>query len=319
VNSKPLVSVICLSHNHQQFVEEAIQSVLNQTYDNIQIIVIDDGSVDNSAGIIEDLVRNHPSVIFIRNASPKGNCKAFNQALAHAQGKYIIDFATDDVLLADRVQMQVDFFESLDESYGVIFTNALYIDATGTIIRDHYKYLFRKGLLKTIPVGDVYADVLSTYFIASPTMMIRKKVLDELNGYDENLAYEDFDFWVRAARHYKFGFLDKVTTKIRRNTTSMSSGWYKPGDAQLYSTYLVCRKARQLNRTDGDKLALIARLQYEIRQSVFSENRQEAGLFYELLREMKRSTLFYDFLFFINKLNLPLRWMRACYHKIRYS
>ena len=312
MNAIPLVSVICLCHNHERFVAEALHSVLNQTYPHIEIIVIDDGSSDHSVSIIENFRDKNPSILFLKNDSPKGNCRAFNQALRVANGKYVIDFATDDILHTDRINLQVDFFERLDETYGVIFTDALYIDASGTIIRDHYNYLFKKGLLKTIPQGDVYAEVLSTYFIASPTMMIRKTVLDELHGYDENLAYEDFDFWVRASRNHKFAYLDTVTTKIRRNISSMSTRLYRQGDLQLYSTYLVCRKALHLNRNDGDRNALVKRLQYEIRQSVFSENH------HELLHEMKHATILYDMLMLLGRLKLPLRWLRSAYYKLRY-
>jgi glycosyltransferase involved in cell wall biosynthesis len=318
VISKPLVSVICLCHNHERFVAEAIHSVLDQTYPNLEIIIVDDGSTDNSVSVIESVVGKKSSIAFLKHEIPKGNCRAFNEAFRLAKGKYIIDFATDDVLLTDRIELQVDFFENLDESYGVVFSNALYIDQTGAVIRDHYDYLLKRGLLKTIPQGDVYADVLSTYFIASPTMMIRKTVLDELDGYDENLAYEDFDFWVRASRNHKFGFMNKITTKIRRKINSMSTRLYQQGDLQLHSTYLVCRKAFQLNRNEREHDALVRRLRYEIRQSVFSENRREAQLFYELLKEMKRSNLPYEFMNLLNRLKLPLRWVRSLYYKLKY-
>jgi hypothetical protein len=173
--------------------------------------------------------------------------------------------------------------------------------------------------LKQIPQGNDYADILSNYFIASPTMMIRKSVLDELNGYDETLSYEDFDFWVRASRNHKFAFLNEVTTKIRRNISSMSSGWYRKGDTQLRSTYLVCKKALQLNRTKKEQDALVKRLRFEIRQSVFSENHEEAKLFYRLLTEMRRSNFVYSSLMMLNSMKLPLAWIRNAYHKIRYS
>jgi glycosyltransferase involved in cell wall biosynthesis len=315
----PLVTVICLAHNHERFVREAINSVLTQTYQNIQLIVVDESSSDGTPSIIHELVAQHTEVKFIPLSQNIGNCRAFNRALNFAQGEYIIDFAADDVLLPEKISNQLNFFLKLDPSYGVVFTDAEYVDENGKHIRNHCHHLFSKNLIKKIPEGDVYAQVLSTYFVASPTMMVRKIVFDELKGYDENLSYEDFDFWVRSSRIFKYAYLDEVTTKIRLSKKSMSTGWYKRGDTQLHSTWLVCKKAMLLNRTEAEKVALVKRLEYEIRQSVFSENHEEAKLFYELLKETSNPGLTYNLLMILNKLKLPLSFIRRLYHQLRYS
>jgi glycosyltransferase involved in cell wall biosynthesis len=315
----PLVTVICLSHNHERYIRDAITSVLDQTYQNLQIIVIDDASSDNTRAIIDELISRHPEIEFFAIETNAGNCHAFNIGLAKAKGEYIIDFATDDIMLADKISQQVSLFHTLDKSYGVIFTDAAFVNEDGHHIRNHYDYLFRKKLLHKIPQGDVYADVLSTYFIASPTMMVRKIVFDQLQGYDENLSYEDFDFWVRSSRIFKYAYLDEITTKIRLSKKSMSRGWYKRGDTQLYSTWLVCKKAMLLNRTEAEKVALVKRLKYEIRQSVFSENHKEAKLFYDLLKETSNPGLTYNLLIVLNKLKLPLSFLRRLYHKLRFG
>ena len=315
----PLVTVICLCYNQSRFVREAIQSVLDQTYSEIQLIVVDDASTDNSTAIINDLVVEHPSIETLFLKENYGNCRAFNHGLALAKGEFIIDLAADDVLMPERISQQINFFSTLDNSYGVVFTDATYINEEGRFLRDHYDYLFRKGLLKTIPQGDVYSQIITRYFVSSPTMLVRKKVLDEMKGYDETLSYEDFDFWIRSARHYKYGFLNQKLTKVRRITRSMSTGWYKQGDKQLHSTYLVCKKIASLNRTEEEHTALATRLKYELRQSVFSENFYEAGLFYDFLKETARAGTVDGFLHTINKLKLPLSFFRRWYHKLRFG
>lgn len=317
--SSPLVSVICLCYNHERFVREAVESVVHQTYTNLQIIVADDASKDNSVTEIKSLKEKYPFLELLLLTQNVGNCKAFNAALKLVKGDYIIDFATDDVLMSARIEKQINFFQTLDKEVGVVFTDAVYINGEGKNFRTHYEYLVRKKLLHRIPQGDVYRDILTTYFIASPTMMIRREVMEALHGYDENLVYEDFDFWVRSARLYHYAFLNEQLTRIRKTGHSMSSSWYVPGDPQLHSTYLVCKKAQNLNRDKADSLALIKRVQYELRQSVFSENREEATLFYKLLVELQgRSGL--DSIFFVaNKLRLPLAFFRKLYHQIRFS
>ena len=316
---KPLVSVICLCYNHQRFVREAVESVLKQSYNNIQIIIADDASTDNSVQEIKALKAEYPSVELLLLPNNLGNCKAFNKALMLARGEFIIDFATDDLMMPSRIERQIGFFQRLDSTVGVIYTDAAYITESGEFIRNHFEYLFEKGLITDIPKGDVYRDVLTTYFIPGPTMIIRREVFAALNGYDETLSYEDFDFWVRSSRIYRYAYLDERLTSIRKLKSSMSTGWYVPGDKQLHSTYLVCRKAQQLNRDNGDKQALTIRVRYEFRQSVLSGNHSEALLFYNLLRELKGVTLPDRILKLFNHPGIPLAPLRRFYHQVKYN
>ncbi|MBL0740310.1 glycosyltransferase family 2 protein [Chryseolinea lacunae] len=317
---QPLVSVICLCYNHAPFVVEALESVFHQTYLNLQIIIVDDASTDNSVAVIERMLgtQSSPNLQFLSLPQNIGNCKAFNQGLQHATGAYVVDFATDDVMLPTRIEQQVKLFLQLDNSYGVVFTDAFYIDPQSQVFRQHYAYLFSKKLLTHVPQGDVYRDVLSTYFVSSPSMLVRKNVLDELGGYDETLAYEDFDFWVRSARRYKYAFINEALTKVRRKHQSLSSGWYVPGDPQLHSTYLVCRKAQKLNRDEGDNEALLKRVRYELRQSVFSQNYEEAERFYLLLKELATPRGTDLILGRLIQWKPPLARLRQLYHHLRY-
>jgi glycosyltransferase involved in cell wall biosynthesis len=316
--NKPLVSVICLCYNQERFVREAIQSVLDQTYSPIQLIVVDDASSDDSQKAIQDAIKG-TAVELLFLTENQGNCKAFNQALTKVKGDYIIDFAADDKMSLDRIEKQVTFFQSLHSDYGVVFTDAIYMDESGNYLRDHYAYLKRKRLINQIPQGNVYRDVIAHYFVASPTMMVKKKVFDELEGYDEDLSYEDFDFWVRSSRKFNYGFLNEKLTLIRRSGNSMSSGWYKQGDGQLASTYLVCKKIAKLNTNPQEDQALLVRLRFELRQSAFSQNKKEAELFFQLLVSIVTPTLLDRFFLMIARMSLPLSPIRGLYHWVRYS
>ncbi len=315
----PLVSVICLCYNHARFVREAVTSVVGQTYKNLQIIVADDNSKDGSVSEIQKLKIEYPQLEILLLAKNVGNCKAFNTVYRLAKGKFIIDFATDDVMTPDRIEKQVRFFEQFDQKVGVVFTDATYIDEDGKFLRNHFQFLFRKKLITHIPQGDVYRDVLSTYFIPGPTMMVRREVLDCMGGYDEELTYEDFDFWVRSARDYRYAFLNEKLTHIRKLSHSMSTTQYVPGDRHLQSTYRVCLKAQALNRDPGDHAALIKRVRYEYRQSVLSENYSDANLFYTLLKEIDRLTIGDYLLAFARTRRIPLSSLRKWYHMLRYS
>jgi glycosyltransferase involved in cell wall biosynthesis len=316
----PLVSIICLCYNHERFVDEALRSVFQQTYPNIQVIVVDDCSSDRSTSIIKKVISNQSHrVKFLSIKQNLGNCKAFNQGLALATGDFIIDFSTDDVMMPDRVEKQIRFFEQQNEKVGVVFTDATYIDENSKPIRNHYDYLFKRKLIDHVPVGDVFRDVLTTYFISSPTMMVRKQVMDILQGYDENLSYEDFDFWVRASRDFQFAFLDEKTTRVRKSKSSMSTGWYKIGDNQLHSTYLVCMKAERLCLNEQDRDALRWRVRYEFKQAVFSQNKDEAELFEELLKRLGKIPASFFLIKAASYFPLPWSWMREKYHQLKYG
>lgn len=319
VTSRPLVSVICLCYNQRRWVEEAIESVVRQTYPNIEIILVDDASTDGSQAIIERIKTRHPEIKTLLSMINRGNCAAFNAALRETRGEYIVDLAADDVMKPDRIEKQVARFNALDERYGVVFTDAEYIDADGKFVRRHYAHLRSKGLIDVVPEGDVYRYVLSRFFIAAPTMLVRRAVFEKLGGYDESLSYEDFDFWVRSSRYFMYAFLNEPLTLIRRTGKSMSSGWYKRGDRMLHSTYLICRKAVDLNRDDEDRRALIQRVRYEMRQSVLSDNRKEAMLFYRLLKELDMPSLGDRIFRAINWAQLPMSGLRDLYHAIRYQ
>lgn len=257
----PLVSVICLCYNHQEFVAEAVNSVLSQTYANIELIIVDDASADKSSRVIQDLVAKNPAIKFIKLEKNVGNCTAFNIGLSQSNGEYVIDLAADDILLPQRIEIGVKAFEEMGKEYGVQISDAQLIDAHGNVLGLHSD----KQPHKAIPTGDIYLDLIKRYFICAPTMLIRREVLELLGGYDESLAYEDFDFWIRSSRHFKYVYLSDVLVKRRILFNSMRSTQFTKGSKQLRSTYKVCLKIKELNKTKADRSALKHRLIYEIK------------------------------------------------------
>ncbi len=288
--SNPLVTVIVLCYNHARFVEEAIISALNQSYENVELIAVDDSSTDESAEVVTRLSKKFDFKTIL-NTSNKGNCVSFNQALKESKGEFIIDLAADDLLLPSRVEKGVRVLESLGSSYGVHFCDADHITDEGNFIGTHYQRNRGGKLIESVPQDDVFRDVLERYFICTPTMMIRKKVLDELGGYDEQLSYEDFDFWVRSARIYKYSFSDEVLVKKRSVKNSLSRKQKLPGNRHVYSTALVCQKAFDLCQNQGEFQALKKRIQYELKWAALTGNFKSLSIFLRLLQRINREKL----------------------------
>ncbi len=299
--------------------EEALRSVVQQTHDDVELIVIDNASTDTTAQKIREFCRHNPGIRFISNAWNKGLCTAFNQGLHFASGKYIIDLSADDVLLPERIARQVTYFESLPDDYGVIFSNAQYLDAQSNPLHYHYATDENGKAAEKIPEGDIYLAVLKRYFICTPTMMMRRSLLDRLGGYDESLAYEDFDFWVRSAVICKYSYQDEVLTQKRILRRSLSTRSYEPGSGMLESTYVVCNKAYDLNRNQAEFDALALRIRAYIRKCFYTQEFELAGRFRQLLNYIEDPGLATEFIVLLCRLRLPFNWLYRVYYdwKIR--
>lgn len=260
----PLVTVICLCYNHSRFVQEAIESVLTQTYPSVQLIVVDDASTDGSQAIIRQLAAHHPAIEFLSLTQNFGNCKAFNKALTLAKGEYLIDLAADDVLLPERIAVGVTTLQQAGGNYGVHFSDAEWIDETGK----HLYFHSDRFPHTTIPQGDIYKELISRYFICPPTVMFKRDVINSLGGYDETLTYEDFDFWIRSSRKFKYSYSTQVLVKKRLTSAALANKQFKLLNKHSQTTYRVCKKIMALNRSKDEHRALNKRIYYEIKLNV---------------------------------------------------
>jgi glycosyltransferase involved in cell wall biosynthesis len=260
-------AVICLCHNHEKFVLEAMESVLKQSVPT-ELIIVDDASSDNSVEVIKNYLADHPEEaiqsLFLRENV--GNCKAFNAGLKLTSADFVIDLAADDILLDERVAEGVKSLGSAP-TVAINFTNANYIDEAGQFIKHHYQIDDKGKSVEAVPQGDVFQQILKRYFICSPSMMYRASFLQEIGGYDEALAYEDFDIMIRLSRDYPFSYTDKVLVEKRVLKSSMSTKQYKKGNSQLKSTLVICEKAFLLLKEQSEKKALLKRISFEAKQA----------------------------------------------------
>lgn len=314
---KPWVTVICVSYNHEDYVETAIQSVVEQTYPNVELIVIDNGSTDRSAERIDRFSRQNPAIRFIKNSANLGLNRAFNQGLAVAGGRYVIDLSADDVLLPNRIARQADLFERLPGPYAVVFSNAAYIDAQGGQTAIHYPVDANGHALGKVPSGDVFRPVLESYFICTPTMMMRRDVLNELGGYDETLSYEDFDFWVRSSRLYHYAYLDEILTLKRQLPGSLSAQITQPENRLLHSTLTVCRKAFDRCQTPAEHRALAGRIRTFIRKAFYAEQFGLVLEFGQLLSQIERPGLSTSLILKLSRLHPPVNGLYR--HYLNYN
>ncbi len=270
----PLITVICLCYNHAEYVIESLQSVINQTYKSIELIVVDDCSSDNSVSIIRKWLLDYPNINLIVNEKNLGNTKTFNLAAQFAKGDYLIDLAADDILLENCVALQFEKFQnSIYKNLAVVYGNCELIDERGSFLNFYFDVDASNKTIEMRKTGDVYVSVLKTgKSICSVSSMMRKSVFDLLQGYDENLAYEDLDYWIRASRLYDFDYIDAVLVQKRIVKTSMTASFFKPNSEINKSTYLILKKALALNKSLEEDLMLQKRVHYEIILSYNNRN-----------------------------------------------
>lgn len=288
--NQPLVSVICLSYNHKNYIERAVKSVFNQTYGNIELILVDDASTDGSQEIVKDLgIKNNLRTLLL--PENLGNCKAFNLGFSLSKGEFIIDLAADDILFPERIKVGVRMLEEKGTHFGVHFCDIELVDKKGNKLDTHFKRDASNQLIENVHAGDIYNLLLEKYHISTPTMMMRREVLEKLGGYDEDLSYEDFDFWVRSSRIYKYCFSDQVLLQKYILPNSHSSSQYQRKNQHCLSTAKVCEKALKLNKNQAENRALLKRINYELKWAFITENWEAANLLLNTKSNIPHNTL----------------------------
>lgn len=270
MQDNPLVTIICLCYNQEEYVLESLFSVINQNYTVVELIIVDDCSSDNSKEVIEKWLLDFPKIHFIANEVNLGSTKSFNKALKKAKGEYIIDLAADDILVSNCVTSQINAFKNTTyKNLGVVYGNAELISAQGIFNSYYFPTDHFKKVIKPRVTGDIYESVLSGGdCMCSVSSMVKKSVFDHLNGYDESLAYEDLDFWIRASRIYDFDFIDEILIRKRTVDNSLGTHFFMKNDTRArkinQSTYLILKKAISLNRTKKEDQAVLKRIHFEI-------------------------------------------------------
>ncbi|KZS23634.1 glycosyltransferase [Wohlfahrtiimonas chitiniclastica] len=214
----PLVSVIIPCYNHEQFVQECIQSVIDQDYQNIELIIIDDGSQDQSVQKIEEM-RPQCEKRFVRfefrHRPNKGLCATLNEALKWCEGEYYSPSASDDILLASKISKQVETLMSVGEDIVGVFCGVFVIDKSGNITS-------QKG--RTVKKIDFHKVFLRSCFLPGQAVMLKTDIIRKINGYDEDILIEDLDLFLKIVdKRYYLTAISTPLVKYRRHNENLSS------------------------------------------------------------------------------------------------
>jgi len=209
--SYPLVSIIIPSYNHVTYIKKAVLSAINQTYKNIELIVIDDGSTDGSNELLTSLAQKYTFTYIHRQN--KGLIATLNEALLYTQGHYFCMLGSDDYYELNKIELQVNYLQEHQE-IALCYGELTYIDGDGKIKK--------RGKTKYFKQGMIFKHLLKTCFIPLPTVMVKTDIVKEFGGFDNRFFLEDYPLWLKISQKYPIGYINKNLTFYRLHQNNVS-------------------------------------------------------------------------------------------------
>lgn len=196
----PVVSVVIPTFNRSHVLGRCLRSVLAQTYGDFEVIVVDDGSEDDTAALVGAI--SDDRIVYIKHPHNLGQGAARNTGIQAARGRYIAFQDSDDEWLPNKLERQVKVFEAASEKVGVVYTGRWVEGENGRRHVPAPKVERREG--------NIRASLLRGGFITSQTVMVRTESVRHVHGFDERLRHlEDWDLWIRLSREVEFQYISE--------------------------------------------------------------------------------------------------------------
>lgn len=204
----PKVSVIMPTYNHEKFVGAAIESVLNQTFQDFELVIMDDGSKDRTPEVVAGY--SDPRIRFVPSPRNRGVCATLNDCIRMARGEYIAELNSDDLCKPDRLEKQVAWLDAHPET-GVVFSYAEIINDEGGPHEDT-SHFYHKVFL--VPNRNRLEWLRQFFFVGNalchPSSMVRRAVHDEVGLYNERLGQvHDFELWIRICLRHEIHIIEE--------------------------------------------------------------------------------------------------------------
>jgi glycosyltransferase involved in cell wall biosynthesis len=218
----PLVSIIVTSYNHGKFVNQCLDSLINQTYKNIEIILADDCSRDNSQSILEQYCKLYPDkFVKLFQKENIGLTANLNEAMKIVKGDYICWVATDDYWVPGKIEKQVKLMEE-NQDIGFCYSDVYIVNEDGQLIFDPFAEKIKS--LHTGNVENIFHKLMvHANFINAQTVMSRKSCYDKIGYFDEKIFFlSDFDLWVRLSIYFDSYYIKEKLAYYRKHEQSFT-------------------------------------------------------------------------------------------------
>ena len=258
--SNQQVDIVALCYNHADFLKFTLDSIKNQSYQYINLIISDDCSRDNSVSLIQEWIDTHDvKCTFIKNTENLGINKTLNNAIKYCKGDYFKLIACDDILQENYVQNCVELLQNTTDEVGMAFSNMDLINEKGERISDSY---LNESRLKTIHQTEYtfFQKLIRDYFIPAPSVVYKMRAFQNIAPYDENLSSEDYDFNLRFAKKYGYLYIDEVLVSYRRHGDNLSQTYGSKSSLQMMQSVVLKHiNAPELSSVEKEEIAKLIR------------------------------------------------------------
>jgi glycosyltransferase involved in cell wall biosynthesis len=231
------VSVVAVCFNHAAYIEEALESARAQTFTDYELIIIDDASTDESVARIQGwLARTGSDATLIVHSDNRGACATFNEAIAASRGDYVAPLPGDDAWLPERLAKHVAVLDASGPDVGAVYSDAYLVGPEGQDLGG--RFIASYADLQQPPDGDLYPLLLRGNFIPGMATTTRRRCFDVVGPFDERLVFEDWDFWLRFARRFRFAFSPYVAARYRVLPSSLVRTMGDRADDAYWQIYL---------------------------------------------------------------------------------
>ena len=221
IQNSPLLSVIVANYNNDSYIKDCLESIMSQTYKNVEIVVSDDCSIDNSLEIINEYERKYPGIVKVISSSiNRGVARTRHEAILQAKGEYITTLDSDDYYYDDQKlekEMELILQYKKQDKDILAFSNIVLVKGDKTVIRVW-------GNSDNLKEGKIFDDIITRSCMIPRDFIMKSEAYLEVGGYDFRFPiYEDWDLKIRLAKKYEFYYTGVNGTAYRRHGTGLSS------------------------------------------------------------------------------------------------
>lgn len=264
---KPKVSVVIPTYNRAHTLDRAIKSILGQTFNDLELIIVDDGSTDNTIEVVSSV--NDPRIRYIRHDSNQGANAARNTGIKTARAEFVAFQDSDDEWLPEKLEKQVGVLEATSHEVAAVYTGFLRLKG------DEVTYIPGDHISKK--EGYIHQQLLKGNFITTQTVLARRQCIVDCGMFDEEMPrLQDWDLWIRIARNYRFSFINEPLVRAYHTQDSISKNMaaYDAAMGRIIAKYrddylrypnTACRILRfyALIKINGDEIALARKYLWE--------------------------------------------------------
>lgn len=224
--NNPLISVIIPCYNVELFVEQAVRSIMEQTYQNLEIICINDCSKDNTSKILQKLAKEDNRIVYVENEKNLKLVGSLNKGICLAQGEYIARMDGDDISVLDRLEKQMNFM--LDNpTIDIVGTNVCEMDEKGVVLEAKRTY-------RNLSHNEIVVQLPYKCSMGHATILAKKSFFVDVGQYQDMPYAEDYEYWIRAWLYgKKFANISDVTYYYRMHSNQMSGIGFNHKNAKV--------------------------------------------------------------------------------------